>query len=91
MREVWAMAATVHVPYVVRYHGAWCEENQLFIQMEACECHIKERYLGKNPDAAALLRMIEQIGTALAGLHEMGLGHLDVKPDNIYCLSLIHI
>jgi len=85
MREVWAMAATVHVPYVVRYHGAWCEENQLFIQMEACECHIKERYLGKNPGAATLLRMIEQIGTALAGLHELGLGHLDVKPDNIYC------
>jgi hypothetical protein len=85
MREVWAMAATVHVPHVVRYHGAWCEENQLFIQMEACECHIKERYLGKNPGASVLLKMIEQIGTALAGLHEMGLGHLDVKPDNIYC------
>lgn len=85
MREVWAMAAIAHLPYVVRYQTSWRENSQLFIQMEACECHIKERYLFKHPHAAILLRLIAQIGSALAGMHSMGLAHLDVKPDNIYC------
>jgi len=85
MREIWAMAALAHVPYVVRYYGAWCENSQLFIQMEACECHIHERYFGKQPSAAVLLQLIQQIGAALAGMHAMGMAHLDVKPDNIYC------
>ena len=85
MREVWAMAALTTVPNVVRYHGAWSEDGQLFIQMEACECHIKSRYMGKHPSAAVLLRILKQVGAALAGMHSMGLGHLDVKPENIYC------
>ena len=79
------MAALGEVPHVVRYFSAWREHGQLFIQMEACECHLKARYLGKQPSAAVLLRILEQMGAALAGMHELGLAHLDVKPDNIYC------
>eukprot|EP00961_Rhodomonas_salina_P225614 3050408-Rhodomonas_salina.1 len=79
------MAALAHVPHVVRYFGAWYDNDQLQIQMEVCDCTLQERWGGRKGDDATLVRLMSQMGAALAGMHAMGLAHLDVKAENIYC------
>jgi len=41
---------------------------------------------GVNPCEAELLRVVEQVGSALLFMHHHGLLHFDVKPGNIFCV-----
>ncbi|KAJ1486989.1 kinase-like domain-containing protein [Baffinella frigidus] len=87
LKEVFAMAALAGVQHVVRYHSAWYDCDQLYIQMEACDGTLAGRFLspkGGRADDQTLFAILHQIGTALAGMHEKGMSHLDVKPENIY-------
>jgi len=90
LKEVFAMAACVGIQHVVRYHSAWYDCDQLFIQMEACDGTIEGCYLkpnGPRADYLTLCTILQQIATALAGMHDRGMSHLDVKPENIYFKS----
>ncbi|KAG2648361.1 hypothetical protein PVAP13_1NG033900, partial [Panicum virgatum] len=83
VKEVQAMAALGSHENIVRYFTAWFENEQLYIQMELCD-----RCLSMNRNqplkCGEALELLYQICEGLDFIHERGVAHLDVKPDNIY-------
>ncbi|XP_022147918.1 wee1-like protein kinase [Momordica charantia] len=82
--EVQALAALGSHENIVGYYSSWYENEQLYIQMELCDCSLSiGRYSHPFSETDAL-RALHQISKALLFVHEKGIAHLDVKPDNIY-------
>ncbi|XP_043708282.1 wee1-like protein kinase [Telopea speciosissima] len=84
LMEVQALAALGSHENIVGYYNSWFENEQLYIQMELCDrsLSICESYsLFTEGD---VLVAMHQIAKALQFIHERGIAHLDVKPDNIY-------
>ena len=85
LAEVQALAACGSHASLVRYHGAWFEQERLHTVLELCGPSLAQRvHAGQpllQPDLAALLRCV---ASALAHLHACGVAHCDVKPDNIF-------
>ncbi|CAN6237074.1 unnamed protein product [Urochloa humidicola] len=83
VKEVQAMAALGSHENIVRYFTSWFENEQLYIQMELCD-----RCLSMNRNqplkCGDALELLYQICEGLDFIHEHGIAHLDVKPDNIY-------
>ncbi len=52
----------------------------LFYTMDWCECSLAQRKV--TPEE--LLQLAKKLTSALAALHEQGLIHRDIKPDNIF-------
>uniref|UniRef100_A0A0D9VBY4 Protein kinase domain-containing protein n=1 Tax=Leersia perrieri TaxID=77586 RepID=A0A0D9VBY4_9ORYZ len=68
---------------IVGYFTSWFENKQLFIQMELCDrCLSMDR--NQPLKCGEALELLYQICKGLAFIHERGVAHLDVKPDNIY-------
>ncbi|XP_038876752.1 wee1-like protein kinase [Benincasa hispida] len=84
LMEVQALAALGSHENIVGYYSSWFENEQLYIQMELCDCSLSiGRYSHPFFEVDAL-RALYQIAKALLFVHEKGVAHLDVKPDNIY-------
>ncbi|XP_068637915.1 wee1-like protein kinase [Aristolochia californica] len=83
LMEVQALAALGSHENIVGYYTSWFENEQLYIQMELCERSLS---LCTNPPMPTekVLAAMYQIAKALQFMHERGIAHLDVKPDNIY-------
>lgn len=89
-REVYALSALPDCPNLVRYYDAWYEANEtlLFVQMEYLPggtllCLAERHVL----DEESARRAIRDIARALAYMHGKGIGHLDVKPENILAVG----
>jgi serine/threonine protein kinase len=89
--EVFALAALGYHKNLLRYYGAWIEEEDqtIYLQTEYCaggslQSLFKE---GKRFTEEELLAILRQIGSALKYLHKRKLAHLDVKPANIFIVS----
>ncbi|KAK7389422.1 hypothetical protein VNO78_24453 [Psophocarpus tetragonolobus] len=84
LMEVQALAALGFHKNIVGYHSSWFENEQVYIQMELCDhsLSVKNRpaLLAAGHEAEALY----QVASALQFIHEKGMAHLDVKPENIY-------
>ncbi|GLC77231.1 hypothetical protein PLESTF_001901600 [Pleodorina starrii] len=93
LNEMQALAAVQGHPHIVRLHDAWFEPDprsgggaeRVFLKMELCGDSLgglaKRRLQLSEQGAVDLLR---QMASALKRIHELGMVHLDVKPDNIY-------
>ncbi|XP_062224139.1 wee1-like protein kinase [Phragmites australis] len=83
VKEVQALAALGAHENIVRYFTSWFENEQLYIQMELCDCCLS---MNTNPplNCGEALELLYQICKGLDFIHEHGIAHLDVKPDNIY-------
>ncbi|KAF9619461.1 hypothetical protein IFM89_007036 [Coptis chinensis] len=84
LMEVQALAALGSHENVVGYHTSWFENEQLYIQMELCDTSLSIRRSSQFISEGEILEALYQIAKALQFIHERGVAHLDVKPDNIY-------
>ena len=75
----------------MRYYDAWYEDNQgvLFVQMEFLQGGtLSELARKRRLTEVDARRAICDIARALDHMHARGIGHLDVKPDNILACGL---
>ncbi|TKY61804.1 Wee protein kinase [Spatholobus suberectus] len=69
---------------IVGYYSSWFENEQLYIQMELCDHSLSIRKCSALFTEGQVLDALFQVANALRFIHEKGIAHLDVKPDNIY-------
>ena len=67
-------------PNLIRIHHVGRTGSQFFYTMDWCESSLAQRKV--TPEE--LLEIAEKLTAALAVLHEHGLIHRDIKPDNIF-------
>ncbi|KFM25991.1 putative protein kinase [Auxenochlorella protothecoides] len=86
LREVRAVAALPAHANIVSQYRAWQEGGHFHIQMDLCQGGTLLEALGQSHrmDDAALWRVAADVAAGLAFLHESGILHLDIKPENIY-------
>jgi len=91
LQEVFALSslsdkACVNSMHIVRYHQAWMEGNRLYIQTELCDGTLLDqmRQGGVVIDEQGRYKLLREILLALKLVHETGMIHLDIKPENIF-------
>jgi serine/threonine protein kinase len=91
LQEVFALSslsdkACVNSMHIVRYHQAWMEGNRLYIQTELCDGTLLDqmRQGGEVIDEQGRYKLLREILLALKLVHESGMIHLDIKPENIF-------
>ncbi|KAL2945467.1 Wee1-like protein kinase, partial [Bienertia sinuspersici] len=90
LMEVQALAALGFHENIVAYHTSWFENEQLYIQMELCEYSLSVCNSSCSLTEDEVLEAFCQITRALHYIHERGIAHLDVKPENIYVKNGIY-
>ena len=82
--EARSAAALVH-PHVVTVHNLAHDEGWHLIELEYVAGQSLQRVLDENDhlDLAQVVIWMEQIASALAEAHRMGIVHRDIKPSNI--------
>ncbi|XP_042459200.1 wee1-like protein kinase isoform X6 [Zingiber officinale] len=83
LMEVQALAVLGSHENVVGYYTSWFENERLYIQMELCDRSLSISP-GQNIKREEAFKIIYQMAKALHFMHEKGIAHLDVKPENIY-------
>lgn len=92
LQEVFALSslsdkACINSMHIVRYHQAWMEGNRLYIQTELCGDGTlldQMRQGGVVMDEEGRYKLLREILLALKLVHESGMIHLDIKPENIF-------
>ncbi|XP_062088410.1 wee1-like protein kinase [Humulus lupulus] len=84
LMEVQCLAALGFHENIVGYYSSWFENEQLYIQMELCDGSLSINGSHQLLSETKVLEALYQIGKALQFIHQKGIVHLDVKPDNIY-------
>ncbi|KAK7259393.1 hypothetical protein RIF29_25000 [Crotalaria pallida] len=84
LMEVQAWAALGFHENIVGYYSSWFENEQLYIQMELCDHSLSINKGTALFTEGQALEALYQVANALRSIHEKGIAHLDVKPDNIY-------
>ncbi|CAG2164899.1 unnamed protein product, partial [Oppiella nova] len=88
--------------YIIKYYGSWFKTNHIFIQMELCECTLRQLILSKdklfdrilNSEPGDLeffisITWLKEIVQGLMYLHKQAkpLIHRDLRPENIFMAS----
>ncbi|KAK7337421.1 hypothetical protein VNO77_17995 [Canavalia gladiata] len=84
LMEVQALAALGLHENIVGYYSSWFENEQLYIQMELCDHSLSIKKCTALFKEEEVIEALFQVANALRFIHEKGIAHLDVKPDNIY-------
>lgn len=83
LREAQALAQLGH-PHVVRVYETGQDRDSDFLVMELVEgCTLTEYVRTERPDRGKRLELLRQAARGLQAVHEKGLAHRDLKPDNI--------
>ena len=77
------LAASLDHPHVVPIYDAGEHDGQLYLAMRLVEGGDLKAALAQGLEAGRLLRILDQIASALDAAHRRGLVHRDVKPANI--------
>ncbi|XP_030543209.1 wee1-like protein kinase [Rhodamnia argentea] len=83
LMEVQSLAALGSHENIVGYYSSWFENDHLYIQMELCDDSLSCRKSSLLTECDALT-LLHQLAKVLLFMHDRGIAHLDVKPDNIY-------
>jgi wee1-like protein kinase len=93
MEEV-EMLKRIQSEYVTRYLDHWESRGYLYIEMEYCNIgtlrdFINEVYFLKKSKfpAEIIKKMMFELSSGLAAVHECGIVHLDIKPENVLLKS----
>jgi len=91
LREVFALAALCNEQdlrnyHIVRYYGCWLEDDgTLYIQMEMCSSTLRnEMDNSATFDMWQKFKVLKEMLSALELVHQRGIAHLDIKPENIF-------
>ncbi|KAH7517101.1 wee1-like protein kinase isoform X2 [Ziziphus jujuba] len=84
LMEVQSLAALGSHENIVGYYSSWFESEHLYIQLELCDYSLSINESTQFFTEGEVLEALYQIAKALQFVHEKGIAHLDVKPDNIY-------
>lgn len=82
LREGRALARLKH-PGVVTVYEVGVLEEQVFVAMEHIAGVNLRTWLGEPRAPAAILALLVEAGEGLAAAHDVGLVHLDFKPENL--------
>jgi len=78
------IVAHLEHPYIVPLYDYWRDPDGAFLVMRYLRAGSLSKRLQEGPISPSdALRIIEQIGSALAAAHRNGVVHRDLKPDNI--------
>lgn len=74
---------------VVQCHRAWQENGHLFVQLELCPRGSLRDLMMAHPQGAAIpesaiMCFLSDLAAGLCVIHEAGLVHLDIKPENAF-------
>ncbi|XP_039155576.1 wee1-like protein kinase [Eucalyptus grandis] len=83
LMEVQSLAALGSHENIVGYYSSWFENEHLYIQMELCHSNLSSQKSSRFTECDALT-FLHQLAKVLLFMHDRGIAHLDVKPDNIY-------
>ena len=89
LKEARTMAKLEDIPEIVRVLDFFQANNTAYIVMEFLEGEtLKDRTarLGRIP-AGELLELLRPVMEAMAAMHQAGIIHRDISPDNLMCLS----
>ncbi|OWM78000.1 wee1-like protein kinase isoform X2 [Punica granatum] len=90
LMEVQALAALGSHENITSYYSSWFENEQLYIQMELCDYSLSVGKSSQSFTENEALKALYQIAKALQFIHDRGIAHLDVKPDNIYVKNSVY-
>lgn len=77
------MLARLRHPGVVEVFDVGRHRGRTYIAMEYVEGESLRAWVGQRRPPALVIRTMAEVARALAAVHELGIAHLDVKPDNI--------
>jgi membrane-associated tyrosine/threonine-specific cdc2-inhibitory kinase len=87
MREIQSVACLAEHPNVVKYFRSWQQDSHFYIQMELCEAGNLRTLLDSLSEPlleSQVWMYIEQVAAGLDHIHNHGVLHLDIKPENIF-------
>jgi serine/threonine-protein kinase len=82
VREAQAAAALDH-PNAVRVYDVGEHEGIAFIAMELVDGEPLGARVARGATVVEIVRWLDEVASALAAAHDLGLVHRDVKPDNV--------
>jgi serine/threonine protein kinase len=73
---------------LLRYFSAWMEDGRLHVQTEPYECSLRDRIVNvphrhEQRSEEELVKLLRDMVAALATLHDQGIAHTDIRPENI--------
>jgi DNA-binding NarL/FixJ family response regulator/tRNA A-37 threonylcarbamoyl transferase component Bud32 len=82
--EEYALIERIKSPHVARIHGHGVSEGHAYLVMEFFDGgDLSQRLQGKPMEAAAALKIFRELMFALGDIHETGVLHRDLKPQNL--------
>ena len=69
--------------HIVRYMGAWIEDERVYLQMELCEMSVEAMMQKSRIPFPEVAKICRHMLLALDFIHSKSMCHLDVKPGNI--------
>jgi len=82
--EEYSLIERIQSPHVARIHGHGLSEGHAYLVMEFFDGgDLSQRLEGKPMEAAAALKIFRELMFALGDIHETGVLHRDLKPQNL--------
>ncbi len=82
--EEYSLIERIQSPHVARIHGHGVSEGHAYLVMEFFDGgDLSQRLEGKPMEASAALKVFRELMFALGDIHETGVLHRDLKPQNL--------